>query len=65
MTGRVQIVWRWKAAHVPAGVPIRWSFAAHGAAWDRPEAEEMAALLRSHGKAVKLLPVPVGKESSP
>lgn len=27
------------------------------------EADEMAALLRSHGKAVKLLPVPTGKES--
>lgn len=63
MTGRVQILWRWKAAHVPAGVEIRWQFAAHGAAWERPEADEMAALLKSHGKAVKLLPVPTGKES--
>ena len=62
MAGRVQIVWRWKAAHVPAGVPIRWSFAAHGAAWEQGEADEMARLLRSHGKAVKFLPVPAGTE---
>lgn len=62
MAGRVQIVWRWKAAHVPAGVPIRWSFAAHGAAWEQGEADEMARLLRSHGKAVKFLPVPSGRE---
>jgi len=60
--GRVQIVWRWKAAHVPAGVPIRWTFAAHGAAWGADEADEMARLLRSHGKLVKFLPVPAGTE---
>ena len=62
MAGRVQIVWRWKAAHVPAGVPIRWSFAAHGAAWEREQADEMARLLESHGKIVRFLPVPVGAE---
>lgn len=62
--GLVQIVWRWKAEHCPAGVPIRWQFAAHGATWERAEAEEMAALIRSHGKATRLLPVPMGRERS-
>lgn len=52
----VQIIWKWKARHAPAGEPIRWHFAAHGAAWGKGEAETMAALLRSHGKTVRLLP---------
>lgn len=55
---RVQIVWRWKEAHAPAGEPIKWKFAAHGARWSRAEAEEHATLLKSHGKMVRLLPVP-------
>lgn len=59
----VQIIWRWKAAHCPKGVPIRWTFAAHGAAWGTAEAEQMAALLRSHGKIVRLLPCGKGSEA--
>ncbi|MBP53141.1 MAG: hypothetical protein CMG88_03675 [Marinobacter sp.] len=56
--GKVQILWRWKSGHAPAGESIRWHFAAHGATWERREADEMAALLKSHGKAVRLLSVP-------
>lgn len=58
--GKVQIVWRWKPAYVARGCPIGWSFAAHGATYDRADAETMAALLRSHGKETRFLPVATG-----
>ena len=57
---KVQIVWRWKPAHIARGCPIAWSFAAHGATYDRAEAEAMAALLMGHGKEARFLPVAVG-----
>ena len=57
---RVQILWIWKAKHLPKGEVRRWHFAAHGARYESDSAAEMAALLRSHGKQVKLLPL--GKE---
>lgn len=57
MAARVQIVWKWKPRHAPDDKPIRWQFAAHGAAYDRGNAEEHAALLRSHGKLVRFLPL--------
>jgi len=52
-----QIVWKWKVRHAPPGEPIRWKFAAHGAPYDRGEAEETAALIRSHGKMTRFLPL--------
>lgn len=58
---QVQIIWRWKTKHVPKGDSIRWSFVAHGAGYDRTDAEELAAIIRSHGKIVKFLPIPIGK----
>lgn len=58
---QVQIIWRWKAEYVPKGAPIRWLFVAHGAAYDRGDADEMAALIRSQGKMVKFLPIPTGR----
>lgn len=61
MTGRpFQIVWRWKAAHVPEGESIRWHFVAHGATWQpakEREAAELESLIRSHGKLTRRLPL--------
>lgn len=62
MTGaaRVQILWRWKRDYVARGCSIGWRFAAHGATYERADAESFAALLRSHGKETRFLPVTTG-----
>lgn len=52
---RFQVVWIWERGHLPEGETRKWHFAAHGARYDRESAEEMAALLRSHGKRVRFL----------
>lgn len=55
--GKVQVLWQWKRRHAPAGEVIRWHFVAHGAQYDRGNAEEIAALMRSHGKRVRIIPI--------
>lgn len=54
---QVQIVWIWKREHLPEGETRKWHFAAHGARYDREEAELTAALIQSHGKATRFLPI--------
>lgn len=56
---RAQIAWRWKAKHLPQGEVRRWRFAAHGAPYSGDSLADMVALIRSHGKEVRLLPVGV------
>lgn len=54
---RYQLIWKWRKAHCPEGEAIRWHFSAHGARYEKASADEMAALLRSHGKIVRYLAV--------
>lgn len=36
----------------------RWEFVAHGAAYDRSEAEEMKKRIEARGQKVRLIPLP-------